>query len=133
MIVTYKMFTTLTIVLALVTVALFPFWPYSRWGYTPSLLLAVIVKARVPPCMIIPPLPETELESQMSFQEKEIFMFTMPPLRTNALGRAPPTPLPSKFACWNVVPPASVTDPVPSPCRLLLIMSVPLLLVVPPL
>ena len=43
MIVTYKMFTTLTIVLALVTVALFPFWPYSRWGYTPSLLLAVIV------------------------------------------------------------------------------------------
>ena len=43
MTVSYKSINAFAIILALLAVALFPFWPYSRWGYTPSVLVAVIV------------------------------------------------------------------------------------------
>ena len=39
----YRHFNALVIVLAAAAVALFPIWPYSRWGYSPSVLLVVIL------------------------------------------------------------------------------------------
>ncbi len=39
----YREFKIIVIVLSVLAVALFPVWPYVRWGYFPSLLLAVIV------------------------------------------------------------------------------------------
>jgi len=43
MMVSYKNFNALTIVLAIAAVLLLPMWPYSRWGYFPSMLVAAIV------------------------------------------------------------------------------------------
>ena len=38
-----KNFNLIIIATALLAVVLFPIWPYSHWGYTPSILVAVIV------------------------------------------------------------------------------------------
>ena len=40
--VSYKTINLLAFLLALLAVALFPIWPYAHWGYTPSILIAVI-------------------------------------------------------------------------------------------
>ena len=41
--ISYRHFNVLVIVLAAAAVALLPMWPYSRWGLTRSVSLAVIV------------------------------------------------------------------------------------------
>jgi len=38
-----KQFNLLIYTTAALAVALFPIWPYSHWGYTPSVLVVVIV------------------------------------------------------------------------------------------
>jgi len=43
MTVSYKTFNMFAILLALVAVALLPIWPYTRWGYTPTVLVGLIV------------------------------------------------------------------------------------------
>ena len=79
-------------------------------------------------------MPETGWLSQMSLAPpKGMFMITLPvPLSTNEFGSAPAELLPSKFACWKVVPAVRVTGPLPQPLRLPMV-KVPLLTVVPPL
>lgn len=41
--VTRNTFNRLVIILSLLAALLLPIWPYSRWGYAPSVLLVVIV------------------------------------------------------------------------------------------
>jgi hypothetical protein len=38
-----KNFNLAIIATAVLAVALFPIWPYSRWGYTPSVLVVIMV------------------------------------------------------------------------------------------
>jgi hypothetical protein len=42
--ITEKLYRNLMIVVGVIAVALLPFWPYSRWGYTPAIAaLALLV------------------------------------------------------------------------------------------
>jgi hypothetical protein len=41
--ITPKNFNRLTVVLVFLAAAMLPIWPYSRWGYAPSVALAAAV------------------------------------------------------------------------------------------
>ena len=41
--VSFRQFNILAIVLGVLALFMLPFWPYSHWGYFPSILLVVMV------------------------------------------------------------------------------------------